>query len=110
MNKPEEMNQSIKADASKLRPTLVPPEAIWAIAAAREHGVRKYGSADYWKDVEPARYRDALYRHLLAELADVGGIDAQSGLPHTWHIACNAAFLVALSFNDGHGLQEDGLK
>lgn len=39
-------DQSIKADAGKPRPTLVPPEAIWAIAEVRGYGSAKDGGAD----------------------------------------------------------------
>jgi hypothetical protein len=86
-------DQTIKADEGKIRPTLVPPEAIEAIAAVRTYGVSKYGSDENWKEVEPERYRDALYRHWLAYLKDPNSKDTESGLPHMWHILCNAAFL-----------------
>lgn len=85
-----------KHDADKLRPTLVPPSIIWAIAAVREYGVRKYGDPENWRKVEAQRYRDALYRHLLAYLEDPESVDEESGLPHLWHMACNAAFLTEL--------------
>lgn len=88
-------DQSIKADAGKPRPTLVPPEAIWAIAEVRGYGSAKYGDQEAWREVEPERYRDALYRHWLAECANPGGLDQESGLPHLWHVLCNAALLVA---------------
>ena len=88
-------NQEAKADAGKHRPTLVPVELIHAVAAVREYGCRKYADPDNWKRVEPQRYKDALYRHWLAYL---GGeeFDRESGLPHMWHIATNASFIIAL--------------
>ena len=91
-------DQTIKADEGKLRLTLVPRELILAVAAIRMYGVRKYpeGGPDNWKKVEPERYRDALFRHLLAYLDDPSGVDPESGLPHLWHLACNAAFLIEL--------------
>lgn len=55
---------------------------------------RKYHDPENWRSVEPQRYRDALYRHWLAYLEDPGGVDEESGLPHLWHLACNAAFLI----------------
>lgn len=91
-DKPDEA----KYDADKPRPTLVPPAIIWAIAAVREYGVRKYGDPENWRKVEAQRYRDALYRHLLAYLSDPESVDEESGLPHLWHMACNAAFLTEL--------------
>ena len=86
-------NQTAKADAGKAQLTLVPRRIIWDIAAIREYGNRKYGDPENWRQVEPQRYRDALFRHLLAYLDDPAGLDVESGLPHLWHIACNVAFL-----------------
>lgn len=91
-------DQTAKADAGKPRLSLVPPEIIRNIAVIREYGNNKYpeGGPDNWKTVESVRYRDALYRHLLAYLEDPASVDEESGLPHLWHLACNAAFLCEL--------------
>lgn len=94
-------DQSIKADKGKYRPTLVPPEMIKAVAIIRAYGLEKYGDAESWKTVGVERYRDAMYRHLLAYLKDPKGVDEESGLPHIWHLACNAAFLCALEKIEG---------
>ena len=93
-----EYNQTAKTDAGKLRPTLVPTELIRAVARIRMYGNAKYpdGGPDNWKRVEPERYRDAMFRHLLAYLDDPYGMDEESGLPHLWHIACNVGFLCEL--------------
>ena len=88
-------NQEAKADAGKIRPTLVPISLIEAVAAIREYGCSKYNDPENWKRVEPERYRDALYRHLLAYLKGEKN-DKESGLPHLWHLACNAAFLIEM--------------
>lgn len=89
-------NQGAKADAGKVRPTLVPRGIIWAIAAVREYGTAKYGDPENWRRVEAQRYRDALCRHLLSYLDDPDGVDEESGLPHLWHMACNMAFLIEM--------------
>lgn len=89
------MNQEAKADAGKLRPTLVPVGLIKAVASVREYGCKKYHDPENWKQVEPQRYRDALYRHWLAYL-EGEQCDQESGLPHLWHLACNAAFLIEM--------------
>lgn len=88
-------NQEVKADKGKIRPTLVPVSLIKAVAAVRGYGVEKYHDPENWREVEIERYKDALYRHWLAYL---GGewLDQESGLPHLWHLACNAAFLIEL--------------
>ena len=89
-------DQSAKTDAGKIRPTLVPPALIEAVAAVREYGCSKYHDPDNWRRVEPQRYRDAAYRHWLAYLKNPEACDPESGLPHLWHLACNAAFLIEL--------------
>ena len=86
-------DQSAKADAGKLRITLVPRQIIRAIAHVRMYGNIKYKDPENWRQVEPERYKDALMRHLLAYLDDPHSIDDESGLPHLWHAACNIAFL-----------------
>jgi len=90
-------NQAVKADAGKARLSLVPSEVIYAIAAIREYGNAKYGDSENWRFVEPQRYRDAAYRHLLAYIDEPQGVDSESGLPHLWHLACNVAFLCAMA-------------
>lgn len=90
----EAMNkQEAKADAGKPRLSLVPTQIFHDIARVREYGDKKYGSTDNWKTVEAQRYVDAMFRHLLAFVADPDGRDEESGLPHLWHLECNAAFL-----------------
>ncbi len=94
------MINEAKADQGKVRPTLVPPSLVMAVACVREYGCRKYKDPENWRKVEPQRYRDALYRHFLAYLSGEK-YDEESGLPHLWHMACNVAFLVDLEGEDG---------
>lgn len=82
-----------KADAGKAKLTLVPRKMLFDIAEVREYGTKKYGDSENWKQVEPERYRDAAFRHFMAYLDDPQGVDAESGLPHLSHLACNIAFL-----------------
>lgn len=89
-------DQTVKADAGKLRLTLVPREIIRAIARVREHGTAKYIDPENWRRVSPERYRDAAFRHFLAYLDEPDGVDDESGLPHLWHLACNVAFLIEM--------------
>lgn len=93
-------NQEAKADSGKPRLTLVPRKIIWAIARVREFGMKKYKQEDNWKRVEPVRYRNALFRHLLAYLDNPDGVDPESGLPILWHVATNAAFLIEMEWKD----------
>lgn len=89
----QDISQAAKADKGKPRLTLVPREIIFDIARIREYGNQKYHDPDNWKQVEPERYRDAMFRHMCAYLDDPTGVDEESGLPHLWHLACNVAFL-----------------
>ena len=89
-------DQTAKADAGKLQLSLVPTGIIRAIARIRMYGNSKYGDPDNWKTVEPQRYRDAMYRHLLDYIEDPEAVDEESGLPSLWHLACNAAFLIEM--------------
>ncbi|WKY44453.1 DUF5664 domain-containing protein [Eubacteriaceae bacterium ES2] len=90
------VDYSAKADRGKPRPTLVPTSLIRAVTEIREYGTAKYHDPDNWKQVEIQRYRDALLRHLMDYQDDPKSIDAESGLPHLWHAACNIAFLIEM--------------
>ncbi len=91
----EKDNQKLKADAGKLKISLVPTEIIRAIARVRMYGNKKYpdGGPENWRDVDVQRYRDALLRHMLLYIESPYGFDEESGLPHLEHVACNVAFL-----------------
>ena len=86
--------QEAKSDGGKPRPSLVPPALIRGVDAIREFGTARYGSPDNWRKVEPQRYWDALLRHGLAAWDNWKAVDPESGMPHLWHIACNAGFLM----------------
>lgn len=91
-------DQTAKADAGKLRLTLVPTQIIKEIAKVRMYGCAKYpeGGSENWRKVSAQRYRDAAFRHFLAYLDDPTGVDPESGLPHLAHLACNIAFLLEM--------------
>lgn len=91
--------QEAKADAGKPRLALVPPAIIEAVGRVRTYGTEKYGDPENWRKVEPERYRDALMRHLCAYLRDHHSRDAESGLLHLEHVACNVAFLLEMEKN-----------
>ena len=93
-------DQTAKADAGKAQLSLVPTRIIYAIARIREYGNRKYGDPENWRTVEPQRYRDAAFRHLLDYISDPKGVDSESGLPHLWRLACNIAFLCEMEARD----------
>ena len=51
----DKADQTIKADAGKLRLTLVPRQIIRDVARVREYGTNKYGSAEAWEKVDVVR-------------------------------------------------------
>ena len=92
-----------KYDTGKLRIDLVPPAVIEAVAEIREYGNNKYKDPDSWKTVEPYRYIAALGRHFCEYLRDPQSVDAESGISHLKHMACNVAFLLELEHMKGEG-------
>lgn len=104
----DKKRQEAKADAGKPDPALVPTALVWAVAVIRGYGNMKYpkGGKDNWKQVEPERYRSAMYRHLLAYIDDPYGVDEESGYPHLWHLATNCAFLCELERDKLNSLVE----
>lgn len=82
-----------KPDLLPLLSPLLPARAVAQIVTVLEHGAARYG-ADNWRNVEPARYRRALVRHVAAGL--VGGVDADTGQSHWAHAACCLLFLLEL--------------
>ena len=76
------------------------PHALTGVGAVLTYGFKKYGGKHGWKALEDAvkRYEAAMVRHQIAK-AKGEKIDPESGLPHSWHIACNALFLAQLESN-----------
>ena len=94
-------DQSAKADKGKLELSLVNPELVKAVAEVRMYGTEKYGDSENWRKVEPKRYVDALYRHLLAYI-EGNEVDEESGLSHLAHMACNLRFLLDKEYLKEH--------
>ena len=94
-------DQSAKADKGKLELSLVNPELVKAVAEVRMYGTEKYGDSANWRKVEPKRYVDALYRHLLAYI-EGNEVDEESGLSHLAHMACNISFLLDKEYLEEH--------
>lgn len=95
---PKAPDQTAKADAGKLRLSLVPGILIRACAVVRMYGCWKYpeGGPDNWRQVEIERFRDAMYRHWVAYIENPKSVDPESGLPHLYHCICNLAFLAEM--------------
>lgn len=85
--------KDLKFDDGKPRPSLLPAKALLAVCEVLEFGAKKY-EAHSWQNVQNARqrYTDALLRHQLA-VQNGEHYDSETGLPHSYHVACNALFV-----------------
>jgi hypothetical protein len=85
----------IKYDEGKLRYSLVPPGVLKELAKVFTYGANKYKPGG-WKDVEPWRYEDALFRH-LQDWREGIELDPESKLMHLSHALTNIAILIELT-------------
>ena len=83
-----------KHDQEKLRPTLLPMDALNEVIKVLEFGATKY-SIDNWKTVIGAkqRYLDAFLRHGMST-ASGDKLDAESELSHMAHAVCCGLFYI----------------
>ena len=82
-----------KEDAGKPAHSLVPVEALEAMATVQLYGANKYGR-DNWRGGMPhTRLYDACQRHLQAWLSGED-CDPESGKPHLWHALTTLGMLV----------------
>ncbi len=86
-------DQAMKANAGKVRLSLLPAVALHDMARVREFGAAKYAAWDWTKGRAWSEYVDAMLRHLVAFNAGED-CDPESGLPHMAHVMCSAAFLL----------------
>tara|TARA_R110002012_G_scaffold269646_2_gene453774 strand:+ start:83 stop:379 length:297 start_codon:yes stop_codon:yes gene_type:complete len=97
--------ESAKHDQDKPRYDLLPATAIDELAKTLTFGANKY-SANSWQSVENGldRYRAALLRHTFAiQRGEL--LDEESGLQHSAHAMCCAAFIVELERLQLHWLK-----
>lgn len=87
------MNIGQKSDQEKPMYNLLPANAIDSMAKVMTFGANKY-SPNSWQMVDNPieRYRAALLRHTFAmQRGEL--VDDESGLPHSAHAMCCAAFI-----------------
>lgn len=83
-----------KDDAGKPAMHLIPPEAIFALAAVLEYGARKYADRNWEKGMDWSRPFAAGQRHLWQWWLG-HDFDEETGMSHLWHAFCCIAFLIA---------------
>ena len=86
-------SKGMKYDQDKPMYNLLPANAIDSLAKVLTFGAKKY-APNSWQNVEDGleRYRAALLRHTFAmQRGEL--IDEESGLPHSAHAMCCAAFI-----------------
>ncbi len=97
------MKPGIKNDRldNKPRWELLPMDAVEKIVEVLTYGATKYADHN-WKMVDGLndRYYAALMRHLVAS-RNGEKTDADTGMSHLAHAACNAIFLLWNEINNG---------
>lgn len=89
------MTKGRKDDAGKLRWHLVPWEPMREVVSVLMHGADKYGEFN-WQGVNPRRYENAAYRHLIAWSQGEEN-DLESKRSHLAHAVCSLLFLMWLN-------------
>lgn len=83
---------ALKFDAGKPRISLVPVEAIEAMARVLTHGAAKYSDHNWRQGFAWSRLADATLRHLLAFMRGEDN-DPETGESHLAHALCCLSFL-----------------
>ncbi len=83
-----------KTDHGKPRLDLLAPEFIFGVGEVLKFGAAKYDDRNWEKGMKWGRVIASLLRHTFKFMIGEK-LDQESGLPHTWHISCNAMFLCA---------------
>lgn len=86
------MSEGLKYDEGKSRIDLVDPWFIEGVGDVLTFGARKYAANNWRNGIHTSRIIASSYRHLGA-INKGEEIDPESGLPHAYHLACNAMFL-----------------
>lgn len=88
----ENKGEAVRFDTEKVRFDLVPAYAHQELAKVFTFGARKYAENNWRKGMNWSRVIGSLERHLNAHKSGED-YDPETGLLHSAHIMCNAAFL-----------------
>lgn len=87
--------KGVKHDQDKPPMYLLDPEFLEGVAKVLGFGADKYNAHNWRNGIKYSRLISAAYRHLGA-INRGEDIDAESGLPHVYHLGCNVMFLSAM--------------
>lgn len=102
-------SQQLKADAGKFEIDRLDLQMFFDIDEVRKYGEIKYGKegSKNWFKVPAIKYVRAIVRHLFAMLTHgLRSRDAESGIEHYKHVACNAMFLCKLLKKENYKEEE----
>lgn len=85
----------------KLSMLMEMPDALTGVTHVLEFGAAKYARSNFLNGLPMTQVVDSMARHLLKFMSGED-IDAESGLPHVDHIACNALFLSQFQHTHPH--------
>jgi len=88
------MSEAAKFDADKAPWHLLPTDAVRCVVRVLGFGAARYQERNWETGLDWSRVYAALQRHLTAWW-EGERYDPDSGMPHLWHVATNALFLVA---------------
>lgn len=88
------MTDFVKNDSGKVPLDLLPFDALVAVGEVLAFGANKYAPGNWANGAEWSRYQAALLRHYAA-FANGEDRDAETGLLHLAHLACDSLFLLA---------------
>lgn len=97
------MTEALKNDQEKIRMDLIPPDALFALAAVLTFGAKKYAAWNWIKGFDWSRPYGAAQRHLNAWWSGENN-DPESGLPHLAHAMCCVMMLLV---HERRGLGKD---
>lgn len=92
-SKKSTMGGGLRHNGGKAELHQVPTSLKYAVAKTLMYGAQKYEKGNWRKGMSWTIVSDCLERHMNSWL-DGEEIDAESGLPHLYHAACNIAFLI----------------
>ena len=86
------MSDATKFDGEKPRVSLVPMQAVLAVAQVMTFGADKYGPYNWKQGMDWSRLYSAAQRHQI-QFWEGEDIDPESGLHHLAHAICNLMML-----------------